>query len=67
LAAKATAALSDPAAAPAPQQASLAPTIISYFEYHECLKLVNKPTVNLENIMSKTPVKATLTAAMIKE
>lgn len=29
--------------------------------------LVKKPTVNLENVMSKKPEKATLTTAMIEE
>jgi hypothetical protein len=31
------------------------------------LKLANKPTVDLENMMSKKPAKATLTTAMIEE
>jgi hypothetical protein len=42
-------------------------TIISCFAYHGRLKLVNKPTVNLENMMSKQSVKATLTTAQIEE
>jgi len=42
-------------------------TIIFYLEYDERLKLVIKPTVNLENKMSKSSTKATITAAMIEE
>lgn len=42
-------------------------TIISCFGYNGRLQLVNKPTVNLENTMSKKPEKATLTTAMIEE
>lgn len=42
-------------------------TIISCLGYHGRLKLVNMPTVSLENEMSKKPEKATLTTAMIEE
>jgi len=42
-------------------------TIISYLEYHDRLRLVIKPTDYLENKMSKSPTKATLTTAMIEE
>ncbi|WP_152205033.1 hypothetical protein [Marinobacter changyiensis] len=46
---------------------SLFPTIFPYLSYTGRLKLANKPGFNLGNMMSKKPVKATLTTAKIEE
>lgn len=42
-------------------------TIVSCLGYDEGLKLVNKPTIDLENTMSNKTVKASLTSAAIAE